>query len=100
MNTKAITTAKTTGYTQCEWHIVPDVVKPNCFNLETTTGNIVCSLAFPEHDNNANITLLNLVVSAPELQDIAEMYHDTMLGNKAEKTMVFSIVSEVLDRVK
>ena len=87
-------------YTHREWHIVPDVVKSNCFNLETATGNIVCSLAFPEHDNNANTTLLNLIASASELQDIAEMYHDTMLGNKAEKTMIFSTVSEVLDHVK
>lgn len=92
--------ASTTPYNYREWHIVPDAAAPNCFTLETATGNIVCSLAFPGKNNSTTPTLLNLIASAPELQDIAEMYRDSMTGNKAEKTIIFNIVSEVLNRVQ
>lgn len=37
-----------------------------------------------------------LMEAAPKLRQIAEMYHDYMLGSDMEKTMVFDIVKNVL----
>ncbi|MEM9687607.1 MAG: hypothetical protein AAF934_11900 [Bacteroidota bacterium] len=91
--------AKTTEkkqYSHKAWDSVP-AKKPNCFDLKTTaTGAVVCTISFPE---TCDSKLLNLIAAAPELYQIAEMYHDFMLGNEAEKTMVFSIVKTVLSRV-
>ncbi len=100
MNTAEVLPAQTTEFTQREWHIIPDVTDPNRFNLKTATGTIICTLAFPEDDTTTNTTFLNLIASAPELQDIAEMYRDSMTGSTAEKTMVFTIVRDVLGRLQ
>lgn len=89
-----------TEYNYRAWHIVPDTVTPNRFKLETASGNIVCTLAFPENNNAAHSPFLNLIASAPELQHIAEMYHDAMVGNPSERSMIFTIVCKVLNRVK
>lgn len=89
-------TATKTELNHRDWHITPSETTPNSFDLKTKKGNTLCTLAFPK---DCNISLLNLIASAPELQDIAEMYHDYMLG-KAEKSMVFNIVKEVLNRTK
>ncbi len=87
---------KTTEFTYREWNIVPDSNNPNHFKLETATGSVICTLAFPV---SCNTSFLNLIASAPELQDIAEMYRDTMMGNEAEKTMIYTIVRDVLNRL-
>lgn len=97
MNTAEVLPAQTTEYSHREWHIIPDVTNPNRLNLKTATGTIICTLAFPER---CNTTFLNLIASAPELQDIAEMYRDSMTGSTAEKTMVFTIVREILGRLQ
>ncbi len=80
-----------------DWRITPAKDNPNCFDLKTTTGNLLCTLAFPK---DCNTSLLNLIALAPELQDIAEMYHDHMLGGQMQKSMVFDIVQEILNRLK
>lgn len=41
-----------------------------------------------------------LIAAAPQLLQIAEMFHDHMVGNEMERTMVFNIVSKVLQGVK
>ncbi len=41
-----------------------------------------------------------LMEAAPKLRQIAEMYHDHMLGNKMEHTMIFDIVKDVLFQTK
>lgn len=41
-----------------------------------------------------------LMETAPKLRQIAEMYHDHMLGNKMENTMIFEIVKDVLFQTK
>ncbi len=89
------TTMETT-FKHRDWSFVPDVITPNQFNLEEIkTGKVLGRFILPEGSNS---TLLNLIASAPELQDIAEMFRDRMKGNE-EKTMVFSIVMEVLQRI-
>ncbi len=98
--TAAILPAKTPEVAHREWHIIPDASHPNHFTLETATGNVLCTLAFPKNENTTNTEFLNLIASAPELQDIAEMYRDTMIGNRAEKTMIYTIVSRVLSRLQ
>ena len=90
------TTIKT-EFKHREWHIVPDAVNPNRFNLETAMGSIICTLAFPE---SCNTSFLNLIASAPELEDIAEMYQESMTGSRAEKSMIFDIVRNVLSRLQ
>lgn len=89
-------TPASSKYRQREWHIVAAKDNPNCFYLETAAGKVLCTLGVPEGGNTG---FLNLIASAPELQDIAEMYYDAMLG-KAEGTMVFEIVTEVLRRTQ
>ena len=77
-----------------DWRVIPDPIDPNCFTLEDIkTGEILGTVLLAE---NSNPGLLNLIASAPELQDIAEMYHDHMIGKEAEKTMVYTIVKQVL----
>ena len=79
-----------------EWRVIPDTVNPNWFKLEEIkTGKVLGCFVLPE---DGDPTLLNRIAAAPELEDIAEMFRDTMIGNKAEKTMVFSLVMEVLQR--
>lgn len=100
MNTADVLPNKTTEFTHKEWHIIPNANHPNHFTLKTTTGTIICALAFPGNNNTTNATFLNLIASAPELQDIVEMYRDSMTGKEAEKTMVFAIVREILSRLQ
>lgn len=87
-----------TTFKHRDWNLIPDAAHSNYFDLkETKTGRVLGRFILPE---SSDPTLLNLIASAPELQDIAEMYHDAMVGNGAEKTMVFAIVTEVLHRVQ
>ncbi len=86
-----------TKFKHREWHIIPVGGNPNDFSIKTTTSIVVCELSFPK---SCNMSFLNLIASAPELHDIVEMYHDHMLGGKMQKTMVFNMVSEVLQRLK
>ncbi len=97
MSTADVLTRDTKRDTHSEWNIVPSAAQPNSFDLKTKTGHTLCILTFPKAYDKP---LLNLIASAPELQDIAEMYRDSMIGNKAEKTMVFAIVTKVLQRVQ
>lgn len=89
-------TLSETAFNHRDWHIIPSN-NPNCFELKTKTGNTLCTLAF---NKGCNTSLLNLIASAPELQDIAEMYHDHMLGGQMQHSMVFDIVREILSRLK
>lgn len=80
-----------------EWNVIPDTTRPNCFTLkETKTGKLLGTFVLPKE---GNLTVLNLISAAPELEDIAEMYHDHMEGGKMEESMAFEIVSEVLSRL-
>ncbi len=99
MNTADALPNKTNEFTHKEWHIIPNASHPNHFTLKTATGNVVCTLAFPENANTTNTDFLNLIASAPELRDIAETYRDSMMGSNAEKTMIYTIVCNVLGRL-
>ena len=81
-----------------QWRIVPDEGRPDYFNLEEAkTGKVLGTFILPE---DSDPKLINLIASAPELQDIAEMSRDHMIGNSMEKTMVFSLVMQVLERAE
>lgn len=87
-----------TTFKHRDWSFVPDVITPNQFNLEEIkTGKVLGRFILPEGSNS---TLLNLIASAPELQDIAEMFRDHMIGTNAQKTMVFSMVMQILERAE
>ena len=80
-----------------EWRVIPDTVKPNLFKLEEIkTGKMLGTFTLPK---DGDPTLLNLIAAAPELQDIAEMFRDSMIGNKSQ-TMIFSLVEQVLERAE
>ncbi|MEM9687238.1 MAG: hypothetical protein AAF934_10005 [Bacteroidota bacterium] len=80
-----------------EWDVIPDTAHPHCFTLkEIRTGKLLGTFILPK---GGNPTLLNLISAAPELEDIAEMYHDHMEGGEMQESMVFEIVSEVLGRL-
>lgn len=97
MGTATISAETTMTFKHRDWDFIPDVITPNRFNVkENKTGKILGTIILPE---NCDTTFLNLIGCAPELQDIAEMYRDKMKGSKEEKTMVFSIVMEVLQRI-
>ena len=81
-----------------DWRIIPDTIYPNCFNLEeTATAKVLGRFVLPKDSDPG---LLSLIAAAPELQDIAEMFRNSMIGNKAQKTMVFSVVTEILQRAE
>lgn len=85
-----------TTFKHREWQIVPDAIHGHCFNLEEVkTGKLLAALILPEGSNSR---LLSLIASAPELQDIAEMYQQSMTGSRAENSMLFSMVTQVLQR--
>lgn len=91
-------TTMETGYKYGNWRIIPDATAPDCFSLkEATTGKVLGS--FVLFDRN-NTPLLNLIACAPELEDIAEMFHDHMLGGPMQKTILFSLVQDLLNRLK
>lgn len=92
-----LTESKTTKLKHRDWHIIPDTHHANRFNLaETKTGKVLGTLVLPK---SGDTTFLNLIACAPELEDIAEMYHDHMLGGPMEKSMVFATVKEILARL-
>ena len=92
-----LTEAQTAKLKHRDWHIIPDTRYTNHFSLEETkTGKVLGTLVLPKSSDTA---LLNLIGCAPELEDIAEMYHDHMLGGPMEKSMVFTTVQEILTRL-
>ena len=85
-----------TAFKHREWRVIPDETHPNCFKLqEIKTGKVLGSFVLAE---GSDPELLNLIACAPELQDIAEMYRDHMIGKNAQNTMVFSMVIQTLER--
>lgn len=79
-----------------QWRINPDENHPNCFVLqEAKTNKVLGTFILPE---DSDPKLINLIAATPDLQDIAEAYRDHMIGRSAEKTMMFSLVMQVLER--
>ena len=98
-----ISETTTTTLKHQEWNVALDIIHPKNFILkEDKTGKILATIILPEDSNpeDSDPTLLNLIASAPELQDIAEMFQDHMQGGPMEKTMIFSTVIQVLERTK
>jgi hypothetical protein len=75
------------------WKAVPCKEQPNSFILETKDGKEVCTLVF---NDPAQSGYARLIAAAPELEDIAEMFHDHMLGSRMKQGMIFDIVKQTL----
>ena len=90
-------TPENTPFNHRDWHSTPSESHPGLFDLKTNTGDLLCLLTFPK---GCNTSLLKRIASAPELQDIAEMYHDHMLGGPMQRSMVFTTVCEILNRLE
>ena len=80
-----------------EWHIVPVKRNSKAFSIKNKEGSVVCKLIFPEEPDS---TCLNLIACAPELEDIAEMFHDHMYGGQMQESIVFTIVRKMSDHLK
>lgn len=81
-----------------EWQMVPVPGYPDCFVLEETrTGKVLGRFMLAEGSNPA---FLNLIASAPELQIIAEMYRIAMKDRRAKNDMLFSMITEIFQRIK
>ena len=79
-----------------EWCILPDSLHPERFRLWNSKGELLCT--FFVHQPKPG--LLNCIAAAPELQDIAEMFRDHMLGSAMHHTMLFTLVQNLLNRLK
>ena len=79
------------------WQLLPLSGQARRFLLNHRDTGTVCTLTFPIRYNPK---LLRLIAAAPELEDIAEMYRDEMLGSDRQHTMIFEIVSRVLHRLE
>lgn len=82
-------------YSHREWLIKPHKQQPGQFTLTTETGTVICTLAFP---NLADAGLINLIANAPEFQCLAEIYRDSLMAGKRENTLLFNMISAVLER--
>lgn len=97
MEAANILETNTIAFNHRDWSFIPDSITPNCFSMEENrTGKILGTIILPESGDN---TFLNLIGCAPELEDIAEMFRDHMEGSPMERTMVFSLVMDVLHRI-
>jgi hypothetical protein len=93
MNTTEVltTAAPKMEFTYREWHLLPIQRALHSFNLETAKGKVVCTFAF---SGGYTTNHLNLTALPPELQGTTEMYRDTVLGTRIQRSMMFDTVTE------
>ena len=82
-------------------------LKTQGFFREINSGHIQSFRDLYDQQINAKIAIQDkydtdekLIAAAPQLLQIAEMFHDHMVGNEMERTMIFNIVSKVLNGVR
>ena len=74
---------------------------PNQFLVKCSKSNrVLFTITFPDDDVAAHTKNLKLVASAPDLRDMVDAFHDSMLGTRAEGSMIFSIVATLMLRLQ
>ena len=65
-----------------DWQLIPDARYPNYFCLkEIKTDKILTHFVLYQ---SSDTKLLNRIACTPELEDVAEMYHDATTGSRAK----------------